>query len=184
MRFDLSTRLLATIFALSSSAFLVSSCQEDDVPAVAVPEGEYVIHVEDIAMEDLTVPKGFSATFVDGALRLSGSGNDANTAGKLAGISIRIPDEVEKDVSGRTVLISIYGKSKEGSGVSAAYWTNEVGNSGWQKLAIGRKESSDAFTYEVPVAKAFLGDSLGIIPDPEKNGQSFDLKTIGVDIID
>jgi hypothetical protein len=48
---------------------------------------------------------------------------------------------------------------------SAAYATNEVGNSGWRSFLAGEEWGSFDFTYPVSPAIKGNGDYIGILPD-------------------
>ena len=144
----------------------------------STPEGGYVLTAQDFPQGTMFVPEGLSVSREDAALRLSGNFEGASPGGRTGGVSFALPEEIERQVSGKTATITIVGTSEKQAAISAAYSTNEVGNSGWHRLDVGRDADGLSFTYRIPPAANYLGDFIGILPDPEETGNTFLLEAI------
>ena len=175
------------IFTIGSSLAMILSfgtaCTDSAATnTLAALEGDYVMTVHDIPAGVMEVPDGFRATKGEGVLRLTGSAKSPTSGWKTGGISFRLPEEVERQASGKTATVTIYGASEGNGEVWVAYSTNEVGNSHWRNLGHKPDSHGRSFKYKVPVAKDFRGDFIGILPDPNGRGTAFELKAIAVDI--
>lgn len=142
------------------------------------PEHGYVLRAVDFPQGTMIVPEGFSVRREEAALRLSGNVEGATSAGRTAGISFTLPPEIERQASGKTATITIVGTSEKKTAIQIAYSTNEVGNTGWRTLEVGGASDSQPFTFRVPPAVNYMGDFIGILPDPQGSGNAILLEAI------
>lgn len=158
---------------------------EPPAPVPAAARFETVADAK--GMAGLTAPEGASLAPMTGAagdiavVRLSGMKSNSPAFGK-PGIYLAVPAAFEKAASGQTVRVTVVARRASdapGKSFSAAYSTNEVGNSGWQRFDLTDKLESYSFTYPVPVMKAGYGDFIGILPE---EGGAVEIAGIGAEV--
>lgn len=116
----------------------------------------------------LHVSDGVSYTIstVDGAAvaDISNVPDVAKTVGIPDGVSIRLPDELEAQASGRQVSITVRAMtpSAEDAVLGVAYSTAESGNSGWKRFTLSATPRDYTFVYDVPPMRVGRGDFLGL----------------------
>ncbi|MEX0407020.1 hypothetical protein ABGN05_15250 [Aquibium sp. LZ166] len=178
-----AARILAP---LALTLMVVTGCsQESEEAAPSAPstfEGDFVINAANVPDGTMNVPEGFTVSEVGDALRLAGSVEKPRPGRKTDGVSFLIPEEFEKQASGKSVTVTVFGSSEDGKEIKVSYSTNGVGNSRWRGLPVGNEVTGPSFTYDVPPAESYDGDYIGILPDPEGTGQTFDLHAIVIDL--
>lgn len=153
-------------------------------PQLPALDGDYVVRLGRAEAETLQVPDGISVERRGDALVASGSVSEPSSAGRTAGLSLRLPDSLELAASGRTVRVSLLAAAADGAAVAIAYSTSEVGNSGWRTLTLSATPAVVSFDYAVPQGKPRGGDYVGILPDPQATGQSVTLYGLSVEVVD
>ncbi|WP_442754303.1 hypothetical protein ACNHKD_15100 [Methylocystis sp. JAN1] len=116
-------------------------------------------------------------------LRLSNGGADAYSFGNTGGYSIRLPDAVEAQASGRHIVVKIVARAANADKArfALAYSTNEVGNSGWVWFDATAQWAIHTMRWDVPTMRDGNGDFLGVLPDVEgKAGAEFCYLAIAV----
>jgi len=105
-------------------------------------------------------------------LHLSGGDPAAKSDGRTEGFCIRLPEEFEREASGRKVQIKVLVRSAglEPTRIAIAYSTNEVGNSGWQWKDVAPSWGICKMAWKVPPMKAGGGDFVGLMPDKSGAG--------------
>lgn len=91
------------------------------------------------------------------------SQTERSSAGATSGLSFAIDETFETLASGQQVTVEISARlSSNDMEFVAAYSTNEVGNSGWQRFAANTEFSVYTFEYNVPQMRAGRLDYVGV----------------------
>ena len=137
--------------------------------------------------DKIMVPADMSATSAKTAegkrvLRLCGGDAAARAHGRTGGFSICLPDGIEAAASGKRVRVTVSARAAQDrrAELSLAYSTNEVGNSGWRKFAVGEQFEPKSFDFEVPRMKNGNGDYVGILPGP---GPGVEIEKLNVEVL-
>ncbi|MEZ5958976.1 MAG: hypothetical protein R3C30_00925 [Hyphomonadaceae bacterium] len=167
-------KLLMAVSLMTLAACGLGQSTAPESTLLAMPS---LVGWNDVVAEDINVPAGatFSAVEVEGTrvMEISGVGPAAPSAAKTGGVSVRMSDDFENQVSGNTVLVTVRAYSEQAGGrLGLAYSTNDVGNSGWRDFALTTTPADYSFTYDVPAKQAGLGDFLGF--------RSYDNQTVRV----
>jgi hypothetical protein len=122
-------------------------------------------------MEHVVAPSEIDVQLVKAPRRnvllLSGGDPNAVSHGLTGGLSIRVPDAFEAAVSGHRVRVKVMARAARGiadAEFSIAYSTADVGNSGWQKMSVGKHFETQSFEWDVPTMVKGNGDYVGILP--------------------
>lgn len=118
-------------------------------------------------------------------LKLSGGNPDALAAGRTGGYSVPVPRATEVAASGARVRVSVLARAAKGQAEAEfllAYSTNEVGNSGWRKFAVGPDFDRRGFEWDVPVMIKGFGDYVGILP-AEPGGAGVEFCEVKVEVV-
>lgn len=117
--------------------------------------------------------------------RLAQSESDGPPAGKTGGCTVRLPDFIEKQASGRSIQVRVLARAygSDEAHLACAYFTNEVGNSGWRPMIFGSDWKVESFSYKVPPMKAGMGDFLGLSPPPEHE-RAVDVAGFAIEIVE
>lgn len=136
----------------------------------------------------LVARKGFTVVAdEDGFARLSAT-SDATVKDEVGvGAFLQLSSELEEKFSGRQVAIDISARSSLENGadhLSAAYFTQGVGNSGWRELPLESEFSRATFEFKVPERKGEPGkDFLGLVPGKLGQGGSVDIRSVQIRIL-
>lgn len=141
--------------------------------------GDFVASFDKAGGQSLGVPEGFQLRQDDSFVELSGHVPNSTSAG-APGIWLKIPETIEKRVSGKLIVVEALVRSANGGRFAMAYSTAEVGNSGWIFLQAGTKFTKVSFTYRGKPMKNGGGDYVGILPDPDNIGQVLHVEEIAV----
>lgn len=89
----------------------------------------------------------------------------AAPSGVTGGFSIRLPDAVERAVSGRRITVMTVARAAVAANArfAAAYSTNDVGNSGWRWFDAGARWDYFHMQFDVPQMRKANGDFLGLL---------------------
>ena len=141
-------------------------------------------------VEPFLVPAGMASSFHFDArahvffLRLSGGSHEAASMGLTGGYCIRLPDEIERQASGRRISVKVSARASNGNTArfAIAYSTNEVGNSGWHWFDAGVDWADYSFIYSVNEMKAGNGDFVGLLAGTnEQPGTEFSCLSIFIE---
>jgi hypothetical protein len=137
----------------------------------------------------LIARKGFSvaADKQGGFTRLSWT-SEATVKDKIGiGAFLQLSSELEENFSGKQIAIDISARSSPQNGadhLSAAYFTQGVGNSGWRELPLESEFSPATFEFKVPERKGEPGkDYLGLVPGKLGQGGSVDIQSVQIRIL-
>jgi len=147
----------------------------------ATAPGTFMLTVANEKGNVFTAPSGYSVQRPNGAdYVVLGGATDGKlpSSGGTPGIWIRLGDDLEKAASGKTVTVTVEVSAEKPGKVAFSYSTYDVGNSGWKINPLSGGLQKTSFSYNVPQMKKGNGDYLGILPDPEKNGQKINVYSV------
>lgn len=156
----------------------------DTVAADSAASDTFVFRFGPDVLDLLVTPAGFTVDPGDETTRISGHVAGAMSSGRTGGVSFRLPDSFEERAIGRTVRVTVTASLENAGLIQLAYSTAEIGNSGWQDLAIGPGMTTASFDYNVPDGTTEGGDFIGILPDPESSGQTVEFRDVTVELVD
>lgn len=137
-------------------------------------DGAKYTHVFVPNFAPFSVPKGMEHALITDesgftTLRIAKGEENAHSFGNTEGYSVRLPNEIERLASGRTIKLRLLARSMDGAEgrIAGAYSTNEVGNSGWRWLTFKPEWEIQSFEYNVPPMQNGYGDFVGLLPPPE-----------------
>lgn len=144
--------------------------------------GDFVARLERSGGQTLNSPKSYQVIPSDNFIRLSGHVANAVSTG-TPGVWLQLPESIERQASGKTIVVQVLVRAPIPGPIALAYSTNEVGNSGWVTRSAGTTFRTVSFTYEVPTMKDGRGDYVGILPDPKNARQVTEVAGIAVAVL-
>lgn len=147
-------------------------------PAIAAFDAAYDFPVTQALVDGLVVPEGLSVAYNDDeTMTVSGTSAESSPGGTTGGAAITIGSETEAALSEKVITVKIVAKGEPGSVLSAAYSTNDVGNSGWRTFDMTDSFAEYTFEYSVPAVNRGRDDFLGLSPSQG----SVTIAAIGID---
>lgn len=129
---------------------------------------------------DVVIPAVLqNSVLPEGWLRVSGTLDNPTSNGTTRGVSFKMPEGLEEQVSGKLINVHVVTSSESDGEAFLAYSTNEVGNSGWTTFPVTTEDSVTTLRYKVPVMREGRGDYVGINP----NGHTLTIKAIVIEIV-
>ena len=171
----------------TSAAAVEGASPIRDAAADASAEAEPIYRLSLAETEEIpfTIPEGYAASLADdgSALFLFGYVPGAPSSGR-PGVWTRLPDEVERAVSGKTIDVALTVIADMAGEFDVAYSTAEVGDSGWRRFEVERGQQTVSFRYDVPPMIDGAGDYIGILPDPLDAGQIIGIRDIEIRLVE
>lgn len=166
---------MKNLFIVTSIALLVNGCtseklEDKNTKSQTVKKVSDKVDVTPPTPCDLvskTIFQPSEIVFVDkrnGISNLTSTTSIGAPGGKTAGATIKINSDCENLVSGKKISVSFQARSQDVTKIKAAYSTNEVGNSGWQRFSPTKQFKAFSFEYDVPKMTNGAGDYIGILP--------------------
>jgi len=117
---------------VGSILLLLSGCTSGEKASsntVQVKSPEGAIYSADFTKPatSLQAAKMFSASKTATGVRVQGNAEKPSSSGKTAGAFFALPDNIEAEVSGKSVIIQVQARSSSSDSLRIAYSTNEVG---------------------------------------------------------
>lgn len=111
------------------------------------------------------------------------SQTERSSAGATSGLSFAIDETFEALASGQQVTVEVSARlSSDDMEFVAAYSTNEVGNSGWQRFTANTEFSVYTFEYNVPQMRAGRLDYVGVELPAEYPDGTLELQWIRISV--